>query len=183
MVRRAFFSFHYDNDSHRAQLVRNMGVIESNPIVNSNEWETVHRGGYRAIKKWIDDQMHGKSVVIVLIGAATAGRPWVEYEIEKGWSDGKGVMGVRIHDLKDMRGNTSPEGRNPFDDFVVVDGKLQKESGSVSEFLLGEYLSDVVETYDSPLFAFDSKDVFNNIRSNLGDWIEDAIRIRADYPA
>ena len=120
MVRRAFFSFHYDNDSQRAQSVRNMGVIEGNRVASSNEWESIQEGGKRAIKKWIDDQMVGKSVVIVLIGAATAGRPWVEYEIEKGWSDGKGVMGVYIHGLKDLDGKTSPEGRNPFDGITVT---------------------------------------------------------------
>jgi hypothetical protein len=31
------------------------------------EWETIKKGGDAAVKKWIDDQLNGKSVAIVLI--------------------------------------------------------------------------------------------------------------------
>lgn len=120
MTRHAFFSFHYANDVFRAAQVRRMGVIQGNRIAHDNKWEEITKGGDPAIKRWIDDEMVGKSVVVVLIGAETAGRPWIEYEIEKGWNDGKGVMGVRIHDLKDIRGSTSLEGRNPFDGITVI---------------------------------------------------------------
>ena len=38
--------------------------------------------------------MKRKTCVVVLIGAETADRPWVKHEIEEGWNDGKGVVGV-----------------------------------------------------------------------------------------
>jgi hypothetical protein len=50
----------------------------------SNDWEEVKRKGSASIEKWIDDQMHGKTCVVVLVGAETANRPWVIHEISKG---------------------------------------------------------------------------------------------------
>ena len=91
MARRVFFSFHYEADNWRTSQVRNIGVVEGNRPVTDNKWEEIKRGGAKAIQNWIDGQLTGKSCTIVLIGAATAGRKWIKYEIEKSWNDGKGV--------------------------------------------------------------------------------------------
>ena len=77
--------FHYKPDSWRASKVRNIGVIEGNQSVSDNERESITSGGDRAIANWIAGQMHGKSCVIVLLGAQTAGRKWINHEIIKGW--------------------------------------------------------------------------------------------------
>lgn len=53
MARRAFYSFHYDQDSWRASQVRNMGVVEGNRPVMDNDWEQIKRGGDKAVQKWI----------------------------------------------------------------------------------------------------------------------------------
>lgn len=71
MARQAFYSFHYIPDNWRASQVRNMGLVEGNKPVSDNEWETITAGGDSEIQKWIDNQLYGKSVAIVLIGAAT----------------------------------------------------------------------------------------------------------------
>ena len=92
--RRTFFSFHYKPDNWRAAQVRSMGVVEGNEPVSDNDWEEVTGGGDDAIKEWIDDQMKGRSCVIVLVGNKTAGRKWIKYEIEKAWNDGKGLLGI-----------------------------------------------------------------------------------------
>lgn len=89
MVRRAFFSFHYQRDAWRASQVRNIGVVEGNPSASDNKWEEVKRGGDVAIRRWIDEQLTWLSCTIVLMGAETASRQWVKYEIEKSWNDGK----------------------------------------------------------------------------------------------
>lgn len=57
----------------------------------------------RAIKKWINDNMDYRSCVVVLVGEETANRYWVKYEIKKAWNDGKGLLGIYIHNLKDPR--------------------------------------------------------------------------------
>lgn len=55
-----------------------------------------------------------KSAVVVLIGAQTAGRRWVKYEIEKAWNDKRKLVGVHIHGLAGTNGRTDSKGANPF---------------------------------------------------------------------
>lgn len=163
MARRAFYSFHYKPDNWRASKVRNMGVIEGNRPASDNDWETVTKGGDAAIQRWIDNQLSGKSVAVVLIGANTAGRKWIKYEIKKAWADNKGVLGIYVHNIEDRDGNQSTKGSNPFDDFTIS----------------GKSMSSVVKAYDPPYST--SSYVYNHIKDNLADWIEKAIEIRANY--
>lgn len=165
MARRAFYSFHYKPDNWRASQVRNIGVIEGNTPVSDNDWEEVKRGGDKAIQKWIDGQLKGRSCTIVLIGEKTAGRKWIRYEIETSWIFGKGVLGIYIHNLKDRNENQSNKGKNPFDAFTM-DGD-------------GEKLSSIVKAYDPPYTR--STTVYGYISRNLENWVEEAITIRNNY--
>ena len=115
MVRQVFYSFHYKPDVTRVSQVRNIGALEANKAANDNDWETVVGGGDPAIKKWIADQMHGRSCTVVLVGQNTANRKWIDYEIAESWNAGMGVVGIRIHGLKNILGKTAPIGSNPFD--------------------------------------------------------------------
>jgi hypothetical protein len=117
MARRVFYSFHYVPDNWRASQVRNIGVVEGNVPASDNDWETIKKGGDKAIQNWIDNQLNGRSCAIVLIGQNTAGRKWINYEIKKSWEDGKGLLGIYIHRLKDRNGLQSSQGSNPFDEF------------------------------------------------------------------
>lgn len=137
-----------------------MGVIEGNVPVRDNDWEAIARGGDTAIRRWIDGQMHGRSCVVVLIGNRTAGRKWIEYEIEKAWNDGKGLVGIYIHHLKNRAGRQASKGKNPFDCFTIN----------------GRELSRVVKAYDPPYKR--SRNVYRYIDENIEDWVEEAIRIR-----
>jgi hypothetical protein len=163
MARRVFYSFHYIPDAWRTSQVRNIGKIEGNKPASDNDWETVKKGGDNAIKKWIDDQLNGRSCTIVLIGSETAGRKWINYEIEKSWKDGKGVFGIFIHNLKDENGKQATKGKNPFSDIKIN----------------GLSISSIVKAYDPPYS--DSKDVYAYISNNIEKWIEDAITIRNKY--
>lgn len=161
MATKVFYSFHFDHDSHRVSQVRNMGVVEGQPLLSSNEWEDVKAGGDSAIEKWIAEQMKGKRCAVVLIGSKTAGRRWVKHEIKKAWTDGKGVMGVYIHGLKNLAGEQDVKGANPFKGVAAGD-----ESD----------LSTVVKTYDPPYST--STYVYDHIKENIQDWIEKAIAAR-----
>lgn len=165
MARKVFYSFHYIPDNWRASQVRNIGVIEGNAPASDNDWETVKKGGEAAIQKWIDDQLNGRSCAIVLIGAETAGRKWINYEIGKAWNEGKGVLGIHIHNLKNSEGRQSSKGANPFEGFTMDRDKSK--------------LSSIVKTYDPP--GYDSASVYAHIKANLSDWVEEAIRIRNNY--
>jgi hypothetical protein len=163
MARRVFFSFHYQPDCSRASQVRNIGALEGDAPVSDNDWESVTRGGDAAIERWINNQMSGKSCAVVLIGANTAGRKWIDYEIRKAWTDGKGLVGVYVHNLKDLAGAQSGKGTNPFAAFNV---------GSTN-------MSGIVKAYDPPYS--DSKSVYGHIASNLAAWADEAVTIRGRY--
>ncbi|MCJ1966326.1 TIR domain-containing protein [Candidatus Nanosynbacter sp. TM7-087] len=165
MSRKVFYSFHFTPDSWRASQVRNIGIVEGNQPVSDNDWEDVKKGGNDAIQKWINNQLHGRSCTIVLIGKNTAGRKWIKYEIEKSWNDGKGVVGIYVHNLKNVNGEQTSKGNNPFDDFTMKRN--------------GKKLSSIVKVYDPP--HSDSTDVYDYIKNNLESWVEEAISIRENY--
>ena len=160
MAKKVFTSFHYKPDNWRASQIRNIGKIEGNSIATTNKWEEVTNGGDDAIKKWINDNMFGKSCVIVFVGEKTAGRKWIKYEIKKAWEDKRGIFGVHAHNLKDKDGNQCNKGSNPFDDFTIGDKKM----------------SSIVKCYDPPYTT--STNVYDYIKENIEDWIDKAIEIR-----
>lgn len=164
MARRGFFSFHYIPDNWRASQVRNIGAIEGNRPATDNDWETITKAGDDRIKRWIADQMNGTSCTILLIGANTAGRKWINHEIVKTWDDKKGIFGIHVHNLQDSAKRQSSKGSNPFD--VVAYGNT------------GRKLSSIVKTYDPPYSV--STDTHKYIADNLATWIDEAIRIRAN---
>ncbi len=164
MARKVFYSFHYKPDNWRASQVRQMGVIEGDAPVSDNDWEKVTKGGDAAVEKWIDQQMSGKSCAVVLIGAETAGRKWIEHEICKAWNDDqKGVLGIYVNKLKNSDQKQSAKGANLFDPITFGTNKAK--------------LSTVVKAYDPPFS--DSTEVYTYIKEHLGDWVEDAIKVRA----
>lgn len=103
MIRKVFYSFHYAKDVFRVQQIRNIGILEGNVPASPNRWEELKLKGDKAVEQWIESNLFGKSCLIVLIGEDTANRKWVKYEIEKAWNDGKGVLGIYIHNLKDPK--------------------------------------------------------------------------------
>lgn len=125
MFRKVFFSFHYEKDAWRAGVVRNHGItkasVQHSGYVDSAAWETIKRGGEAAIRRWIDQEMFGTSVTVVLIGSETAQRDWVKYEIEKTLERGNALLGIRIHEIKNQLGQTDLYGSNPFDHFSYKD--------------------------------------------------------------
>lgn len=160
MVRRVFFSFHYERDAWRAGQVRNSNVIsdksiETSDFIDSAKWEEVKRGGDESIKKWIADQLNGTSVTVVLIGAKTSERKWIKYEIDESLKKGNGLLGIRIHNIKDQNQQTDAMGKNPFENLY-----FDRDGRKV-------YLSEIYQTYDW---------VNDNGRENLGNWIEKAVK-------
>ena len=115
MARRTFFSFDYDQDVWRANVVRNSGALNKEDIefIDGSLWEDVKPQGNAAIKKLIDDRLARASVTAVLIGAKTASSSWVKYEIEESMRLGKGLFGVHIYKIEDQNGKESTKGANP----------------------------------------------------------------------
>jgi hypothetical protein len=110
MSRRVFFSFKYE-DVTRAMVVRNSWKLqESAGFVDAAEFEKLKQQGDAAIKSWIDDQLIGTSVTVVLVGTNTSQSRWVKYEIEASIARGNGLIGIDISKIKDFNGNESATG-------------------------------------------------------------------------
>ena len=116
MARKVFFSFEYD-DVSRAMVVRNSAVIkgeEARGVIDKADFEKVKARGDEAIKNWIDGQLTGTTVTVVLVGKNTCSSRWVKYEIEQSIERGNGLLGIDISKIKDLSGNTSERcGRIP----------------------------------------------------------------------
>ena len=153
MTRKVFYSFHFDNDNWRAGQVRNIGAVEGDKPVNGTKWEDVKSKSDSTIKTWIDDNLKDKSCLIVLIGEKTSERKWVNYEINRAWELGKAVCGIYIHKLEDVLGNQSSKGKNP----------------------LASHLPIFESTYST------SKYVYDDIKNNIAELVEDAIKVRSRY--
>lgn len=109
MARRAFFSFEY-GDVSRAMVVRNSWVTvgkNASGFIDAADFEKVKKQGDAAIKSWIDNQLSGTSVTVVLVGANTCASKWVKYEIEKSIAIGNGLLGIDISKIKNLKGETS----------------------------------------------------------------------------
>ena len=116
MARRVFFSFHYERDIWRANVVRNSWVTQDREAAgfwDASLWEEAKKKGDAAIKKMIDEGLFMSSVTAVLIGKETAERKYVQYEIDESVSRGNGLLGVRIEKIKNKDGETDDAGKNP----------------------------------------------------------------------
>lgn len=93
VAHRTFFSFNYEEDVWRATNVRNCGALNKDDIefIDASLWEEAKKKSDAAIQKLIDDALKKSTVTCVLIGANTASRKWVKYEISESVRLGKGL--------------------------------------------------------------------------------------------
>ncbi|MBO6850090.1 MAG: TIR domain-containing protein [Marinobacter sp.] len=109
MGRKVFFSFKY-KDVSRAMVVRNSWVAqgkEAAGFIDKADFEAVKKKGDAAIRNWIDKQLEGTSVTVVLVGEKTCSSRWVKYEIEQSIARGNGLLGIDISKIKNLQGETS----------------------------------------------------------------------------
>lgn len=158
MARKVFFSFHYQRDVRRVVQVRNSWLLrpgdEAQPFYDKAEFEKVkQRSG--GIERWIEDQLAGTSVTVVLFGAKTFDRPWVRHEVKRSYELGKGLLAIDIHNVKDPQLGADTPGRNPLGHWSV------KRDGRDQPF------TEIYRTYDW---------VRDNGYANMPAWIEAAAR-------
>ena len=110
MARRVFFSFEYEHDVSRANVVRNSWVTqgkEAAGFIDAAKFEELKKAGDPAIKKWIRTQLRNTSVTVVLVGSHTCSSRYVKYEIEQSEERVNGLLGIDISKIKDLNGETS----------------------------------------------------------------------------
>lgn len=165
MARHTFFSFHYQRDIWRVSQVRNSWVTQGNTTAgfwDGASWESVKKQGEQAIKNWINKQMKGTSVTVVLIGAETSQRKYVLYELQRSYQKGKGILGIYIHNIKDRHECTDHPGQNPLDILTVNNNGRNT------------HLSRLHNGYDYIYKTYDW--ILDNGYYNIGKWIEEAAR-------
>lgn len=159
---KVFFSYDYNKDGRRVDDIRSMGIVKDNKPASKEEWDNICSKGDTAIQKWIDDSMSDKECVVVFIGEDTINRKWIRYEIEKAWNEGKGLLGVYVHNVEDPNTGKGVKGQDPFVKF-----KMNRD---------GKKLRSVIKCYDPK-----QDDAYNCIIENLEIWIDDAMKIRELY--
>lgn len=158
MARKVFYSFHYANDINRAMIVRNHSVTneeEKKAIIDKAEFEKVKKESEIAVKRWINKQLKGTSVTVVLIGKETLDRYFIKYEIMQSIIKGNTIVGVLIHNVPDMRTGEISEPGDPNTVICYRNGK------PVSFY---EICDSFIHDYDE-----------DNGYKNLGKWVENAI--------
>jgi hypothetical protein len=156
MARRVYFAFHYQRDIFRVNEIRNSWVAQAREAAgfyDSFLWENEQAKGDDAIKRLIANDLKGTSVTVVLIGAETSKRKWVNYEIIESYKRGNGILGIYIHNIKDVWSKTDCKGANPFDSIYTAEKGFPR------------YFSNIYKTYDW-VFEFGNK--------NIGNWVEEA---------
>jgi hypothetical protein len=147
VARRTFFSFHYQRDIFRVNQVRKSGQFKPEDEANffdASLWEEAQLKGDEAIKRLIDAGLQRSSVTVVLIGKETFERPFVRYEIIQSYNRNNGLIGIRIHGLKDQHQQVDTPGRNPFENVRLQDGRLLSEFVPVYDYVLQDGYHNMV---------------------------------------
>jgi len=108
--RQVFFSFKW-SDVTRSEVVRNSYVTKGGQqaarYIDKAQREQVKKQTDLAIKRWINKQMCGTTVTVVLVGEYTCRSRWVKYEIARTIEQGHGLLEIDISKIRDLHRQTS----------------------------------------------------------------------------
>jgi hypothetical protein len=192
MSRTVFFSFHYQHDVMRVQQVKQhyitKGTYTEVGFFDGSLEEKAKKEGDIAVKYLIDKGLNGSSVLCVLIGKETYMRRWVDYEIQKSVELGMGILGIRIHQLKDPKEGADQAGENPFAylGYEASNVKLQPVIHYTGGAKPAPYLSAIYATAAPYLPTLGTQRLSNILSvydwisgdgyNNFGVWVERAAR-------
>lgn len=197
MARRAYFSFHYKQDVHRALVVRNswmtkasQGQRECAGFFDSSIFEEKAREDPDSLKRFLGESLQSASVTCVLVGQMTFLRRWVRYEILRSFMCGNGLLAVRIHSIAALNSPATEPGRNPFEclsfdiaeDHVHFQERMRtgwQRAGDVGSmaladvpYALGNRTNNTLATI-FPIYDWEIEDGF----TKFAEWIEAAARM------
>ena len=93
-----------------AKRVKNNWALKENEesgFISNSEFERMKRDGDEAIERWIDKQIAGTSVTVVLIGSETLDSKYVQYAIKKSYELGNSIIALKIGKIKNLSQQTS----------------------------------------------------------------------------
>lgn len=177
MARTVFFSFHYQRDIMRVQVVKNHYVTKGNytaaGFFDGSLEEKAQKEGDDAVKRLIDNGLRGCSVTCVLIGEETYKRRWVDYEILKSVELGMGLFGIRVHQIRDPKTGTDAAGSNPFQflGFGTTGDKLVPMIHYKDGWKDAPYLQPIPRS-SAPYLPSSGGRALENL-FNVYDWVDD----------
>jgi hypothetical protein len=155
MARDVFYALHYALDRGRIAGLLESHALEANLEPSHADWAKIRRGGEFATRRWIEEQLKGRSCTVVLIGTHTASRPLVHYAVQRSRQLKLGLLGIHIHGLHDNH-LPSEKGENVFEhpecDLGSIGGKIP--------------------VYDPP--GTDSQMIYRYIVDNMAQWADEA---------
>ena len=166
MARKVFYSFHFKEDSQRVSQVKQIGAIEGQPLLSSNQWEEIKKGGDKS-DRTMD---RGRDERQVLPGRAdrhldrwqALGQPRDHQGVER-----RQGRAWHLHPQpQEPRRTTVAKGLQPLH---WPNDQSQRRAPTI------------VKTYDPPFS--DSKAVYDHIKENIESWVEQAIEIRNNFTA
>jgi hypothetical protein len=99
-----------------------MDVLDGNLPASDNDWEPTMRDGDIAVRRWIGNLLQGRSYTVEQISSKTAGRKWINDEIESSWNNKKGPVEIVNHHLHDAPLQLSRKGASLFSLFSIHRG-------------------------------------------------------------
>ena len=115
MARRTFFSFDYRYvwKVNQIRNIPNVIGVAAAGFVDASIWEEAKKKSDAAIKRMIDGALNNTTVTVVFVNYGTAGRKFINYEIDQSLARGNGLVAVQIHNVKDKDGSTGSAGAIP----------------------------------------------------------------------
>jgi hypothetical protein len=120
--RKIYLSYNAEADYFRMLTLLQSGMSRylRNATLHPTDWVHLQKRGEDAVHRWVNEQLQGSTVTVVLIGRDTVSCPYVLHEIRQSWLRGNALLGIHIHDLGDQHNRSHPlPGDNPFDLFTV----------------------------------------------------------------
>lgn len=153
-----FVAFNTENDMMRVKVVRNSWLanpkFEIAGYIEEDDWMSLKIQGNEYLRDWIDRQLMGTAVTVVLIGSDTYDAPWVRYAIKESYIRGNAMVGIHLHNIVDNNGGGCDRGQNPLELYTVGGSNGTKST-----------LADIYPTYDW---------VQDNGQSMLESWVNNA---------
>ena len=116
-------------------------ISQTLSIEINEQGEEAKKKGDAAIRALIDKGLENTSVTVVCVGSRTAGRKYINYEIDRSIARGNGIVAVQIHHLKDQSGDTDPAGSIP----AKIESNGHKAYKYTNHETLGKWIKDAAK--------------------------------------
>jgi len=192
--RTVFFSFCYDEDKRRADVICELWQAHHprgvSRFVDRRISEQAKALGEEEVKRAIGEGVDQTTVTCVLVGAHSWQDRWVRYEIARSVERGNGLFAVRINGIADPQTHQrTVAGWNPLaylgvgkiagGDYLMfenINGQWIRYQDHALSLAKPAYLPAMSPGYVQPLSVglFEYDYVTQNGAENLGRWIEQA---------